>query len=101
MLQPQILGQRHRDGWAKARGVRVGVDEVAHRAQVCGVFGQRCGNGRLQSLRAVGVEQLQEPPSKHAQICTALSGAQEQRGGVGRGVMQAVLCADSARAARL
>ena len=99
MLQPRILGQRHRDGRAQARGVGVGVDEVAHCAQMRGVFGKGGADGRLQGLRAVGVEQLQKSAGEHAQIGTALGRAQEQRGCAGRGVMQAVLCAVRARGA--
>ena len=99
MLQPRILGQRHRDGRAQAAGVGVSVDEVAHCAQVRGVFGECEADRRFQGLRAVGVEQLQEPAGEHTQMGTAFSGAQEQRGCAGRGVMQAVLCAMRARGA--
>ena len=69
----------------------LGVDEVAHGAQVCGVFGQRCGDGRFESLRAVRVEQLHEPPGEHAHMYAALGRAQEQRRCAGCGVMQVVL----------
>ena len=75
--------------WPRAVGVL--VDEVTHGAQVRGVFGKGGGDRRLQRSRAVGVEQLQEPPGEHAQVCAALGGAQEQRLRTRCGVMQAVL----------
>ena len=43
------------------------------------------------ALRAVAVEQLQQPAGEHAQMRAALGGAQEQRLGTGGGVMQTVL----------
>ena len=39
----------------------------------------------------MGIEQHQQPPGEHAQVCAALGGAQEQRLRTGGFVMQAVL----------
>jgi hypothetical protein len=65
----------------------VAIDEVTHRAQVRGVFGQ-CGNdGRVQRWCTVGVEQLQEAAREYAQMRTALGGAQEQWRCTGCGMM--------------
>jgi hypothetical protein len=74
-----------------AAGVGLGVDEVTHRAQVRGVFGEGGGDRRLQRDCAVGVEQLQQAAGEYAQVGAALGGAQEQRLRTGRGALQAVL----------
>ncbi|MDQ3773151.1 MAG: hypothetical protein M3461_01565 [Pseudomonadota bacterium] len=38
-VQPGVVGQGHCEGWGLAAGLRVPVDEVAHGAEVGGVFG--------------------------------------------------------------
>ena len=76
---------------ALAAGMGMVVDEVAHRAQVRGIFGQGGGDGRFERAGAVAGEQRQQPAGEHAQVGAALGGAQEQRLGAGCGVMQAVL----------
>src|SRR5487761_1991693 len=47
---PRISRQRHRDRRGKRLGARVLIDEVAHRAQVHGVLGERGLDGPLQGL---------------------------------------------------
>ena len=91
MLPPRIIGQDHRDGRTLAAGVSVLINEVAHGAQMRGVFGQCCADGRLECLRAMGGEQLQQSPGEHTQMDATLGGAQEQRLCTGCGVLQAIL----------
>jgi hypothetical protein len=67
------------------------VDEVADRAEVSGVLGQRGEDGGFERGGAVAGEQLQQPPGQHAKMGSAFGRAQEQGLGAGRGVVQPVL----------
>jgi len=77
-VQAWVFRQDHRDGRGLPAGVGALVDEVAHRAQVRGVFSQSGGNRGFQRLRAVGVKQRQQPAGEYTKVGAALGRAQEQ-----------------------
>ena len=77
LAHPRIGRQCHRDRRGQCLGACVLIDEVAYRAQVCGVFGERGLDGTLQSLSAVAIEQLQQASGERPEVRAAAAGAQE------------------------
>ena len=61
-------------GGGAPRAASVLIDEVAHGAQVSGVFGKGGIDGLGQRVGTMGVEDLQEPTGEDPQVHTVLGG---------------------------
>ena len=90
-VQARIVGQHHSGRRALAARAGVSIDEVTHRAEMGSVLSQRSGDRRFERAGAMAFEQSQEAAREYAQMRAPSRGAQEQRLGAGRGVMQPIL----------
>jgi hypothetical protein len=54
------------------------IDEVAHGAEMSGVFGESGRDRCFQGHSAMGIEELEQATGEHAQVYAALGGAHAQ-----------------------